>query len=215
MKNFFEKLSKITDDFKKTLSEKKNLNLKKVETFKESISSELDKELTRVKNKKNLLKEAKKQKLELKKYKTDFLSYISSIKLRYIISIPFIGSMIIPAIIMHIFAEIYHRTCFPLYGIPKLKARDYFIFDRQHLSYLNWLEKLFCIYCSYFNNLIAYVRDMAALTELYWCPIKHAKRINKRHNQYYKFVDYINAEEYRKNKKKLRKEAKKNNKGAI
>ncbi len=42
---------------------------------------------------------------------------------------------------------IYQAVCFPVYGIPKVRRRDYFVFDRAHLAYLNALEKLNCAYC--------------------------------------------------------------------
>ncbi len=77
-----------------------------------------------------------------------------------------------------------------------MRREDYLIFDRQHLAYLNALEKLNCAYCSYANCLVAYVREIAARTEQYWCPIKHARRVIGAHPRYAAFDDYGNAEGY-------------------
>lgn len=77
-----------------------------------------------------------------------------------------------------------HFICFPVDGIPKVKRDQYVIFDRQSLRYLNVIEKLNCTYCSYFNGLIVYVQEIAARTEQYWCPIKHARRIVAMRSRY-------------------------------
>ena len=43
--------------------------------------------------------------------------------------------------------SVYQGVCFPIYGIPKVRRRDYILLDRRHLAYLNWVEKLNCEYC--------------------------------------------------------------------
>ena len=58
------------------------------------------------------------------------------------------------------------------------------------------IEKINCAFCSYANGLIAYTREIASLTEAYWCPIKHAKRLNGSHPRYKDFLDYGDAEAY-------------------
>jgi len=107
---------------------------------------------------------------------------------RYVFSAPFIYGMFVPAIIWHISIEIYHQVCFRLYGIPRVNYKKYFIFDRQLLSWLNPLEKINCIYCSYVNNLIRYSVEIGGRTERYWCPIKYYRRVTNTHSQYPKFV---------------------------
>lgn len=92
--------------------------------------------------------------------------------IRYIISMPFIYGMIIPFIILDICAEIYHRICFALYKIPYVDRSKYIFLDRAKLSYLPWWDKLNCAYCGYGNGLLAYVGQIAAETEMYWCAIK-------------------------------------------
>lgn len=77
--------------------------------------------------------------------------------------------------------SIYQAVCFPAYGLVKVRRIDYLVFDRRHLAYLNALEKLNCAYCSYANGIIAFVREVAGLTEKHWCPIKHARRVLAAH----------------------------------
>ncbi|MCB9798407.1 hypothetical protein H6758_01635 [Candidatus Nomurabacteria bacterium] len=110
-----------------------------------------------------------------------------------IVSIPFIYMMIVPSVILHIFLEIYHTVCFPLYGIPYLKTRDYIKIDRHRLKYLNPVEKLNCMYCGYVNGLFHYASMVAAMTEHYWCGIKHEKKKGfqppEHHKDYPEFGD--------------------------
>lgn len=126
------------------------------------------------------------------------------IKVRYVLSIPFIYGIAVPAIIWHLGLEIYHQVCFRLYGIPLVKAGDYFIYDRQLLSWLNWWEKIHCIYCSYVNNLIRYSAEIGGRTERYWCPIKYYRRLNHAHSQYAKFVEGKSIKQLRKHWEELR-----------
>jgi hypothetical protein len=37
-------------------------------------------------------------------------------------------------------------------------------------------DRFNCLYCSYANNVIAYVRAILIETEKYWCPIKYKAR---------------------------------------
>lgn len=78
------------------------------------------------------------------------------------------------------------------------------MFDRQYLHYLNLIEKMNCAYCSYVNGLIAYIQEIGARTEQFWCPIKHAKRIKTLHSRYRKFAGYGDAETYRSKIEKIR-----------
>jgi hypothetical protein len=69
--------------------------------------------------------------------------------------------------------------------------------DRYRLEYLNAIEKVNCTYCSYANGLIAYIREIAARTEQFWCPIKHGHRVRSPHQRYPLFADYGDAAGYR------------------
>lgn len=124
--------------------------------------------------------------------------YILNAKPAIVLTAPVIYSLILPLALLDIFVSIYQAICFPAYGIEKVKRGDYLIFDRGHLAYLNALEKLNCAYCSYANGLIAYVREIAARTEAYWCPIKHARKTVGAHEKYLDFVAFGDAEAYRK-----------------
>jgi hypothetical protein len=124
------------------------------------------------------------------------LKYFADASLKNIISLPFIWLCIVPLILMDMSISLYQYTCFPLYNIPKVNRQDYIIFDHQYLNYLNFIEKINCAYCSYANGLIAYVGEIAARTEQFWCPIKHAGRIKNLHSRYQKFIDYGDAKTY-------------------
>ncbi|KAB7740829.1 hypothetical protein F2P47_07225 [Parvibaculum sedimenti] len=124
--------------------------------------------------------------------------YVLNAKPAIALTAPVIYSLILPLVLLDIFVSVYQTVCFPAYGIEKVKRADYLIFDRGHLAYLNALEKLNCAYCSYANGLIAYVREIAARTEAYWCPIKHAKKAIGAHEKYMSFVAFGDAEAYRK-----------------
>ncbi len=123
--------------------------------------------------------------------------YVLGAHPKHVLTAPVIYSCIVPALLLDLWVSAYHAICFPVWGIPKVKRRDYIVVDRHHLPYLNLLEKLNCLYCGYFNGLIAYVREIAGRTEQYWCPIKHARQPRSIHNRYPLFVDYGDAEEYR------------------
>lgn len=108
---------------------------------------------------------------------TDFyeMEIIKSRRLRHFLSFPFIMVMIVPLVIFDFFLEIYHHICFPFYRIPLVKRENYIKMDRHKLSYLNWMEKIFCAYCGYANGLLNYGFTIAGETEKYWCAIKHQK----------------------------------------
>ena len=60
------------------------------------------------------------------------------------------------------------------------------------------------MYCGYANGLIAYGSEVAARTEQFFCPIKHARRIKSAHGHYSNFFEYGDAESYRLGLKRLR-----------
>jgi hypothetical protein len=91
-----------------------------------------------------------------------------------------------------------------------VRRSQYIVIDRHHVAYLNAIEKLNCVYCGYANGVFAYVREIAGRTEQYWCPIRHAKRVRAPHRHYRRFVDYGDAEGYRRRLLPLRDELKDN-----
>lgn len=211
MKKIAENFTKKIEEARKLMVAKKGNGVRRLEEIKSQFLQEVDKHIEAFYKKKDFIREAFRERLQLKKFRVSFIRQLLGANIRFIISIPFIYAMIIPAVILHIFLEIYHRICFPLYGIHPLRTRNYFVFDRYHLSYLNWYEKLNCLFCSYTNCLLAYAREISALTELYWCPIKHAKRVQGTHDNYHHFVDYLEGKEYRFKKEALRDIAKRSN----
>ncbi|MDH3393425.1 MAG: hypothetical protein OEL66_05420, partial [Desulfobulbaceae bacterium] len=98
--------------------------------------------------------------------------------------------------------------CFPVYGIPKVKRCDHLVIDRHALRYLNPIEKLNCVYCGYVNGLLSYIQEIAARTEQYWCPIKHARKVAHLHSRYHKFFEYGDAEKYRRELENIRRDFK-------
>ena len=112
----------------------------------------------------------------------------------------------VPFLLMDLFVTVYQAVCFPVYGIPKVRRSDYLVFDREDLPYLNAIEKFNCFYCSYGNGVAAYAREVAARTEQYWCPIKHARRIRDAHGRYPKFFDHGDAEAFHQGLARLRRQ---------
>lgn len=129
---------------------------------------------------------------------------ISKKGVKFISTMPFIYGMIFPSVVMHLGVEIYHRICFPIYGIPLVKSEDYFIYDRQLIEKLNLWQKVNCYYCSYVNNLIAYGGEIGARTERFWCPLKYERKHDHKHSQYDKFLEEGNCSDVREDWDKLR-----------
>lgn len=125
-----------------------------------------------------------------------------------ILTVPIIWSCLLPALLIDLVVTMYQAVCFPIYGIPKVRRANYIVFDTQYLNYLNLIEKLNCAYCRYFNGVIAYIQEIAARTEQYWCPIKHARRISTLHSRYQKFFSYADAESYRAHIEEVRRDFK-------
>ncbi|WP_207260611.1 hypothetical protein [Desulfovibrio sp. Huiquan2017] len=142
------------------------------------------------------------QRVFLKKW----LDYVYDSGPLIILTVPIIWGALIPCLILDVVVTIYQFLCFPIYGIPFARRRDYVIIDRQNLGYLNWLEKMNCMYCGYFNGVIAYVREVAARTEQYWCPVRHARPVKSVHGHYRTFFEYGDAKGYREGLAPARKE---------
>ena len=134
--------------------------------------------------------------------------WFREIPLLQLLSSPVVYMMIVPAMVLDIMLFIYHYVVSRIFKIKFEKRSDYIIFDRQYLGYLNVVEKLNCLYCAYFNGLMQYASSIAARTELYFCPIKHAKKIAYKHEFYHTFLPYGDGNEYQKKLKELRKDLK-------
>lgn len=132
------------------------------------------------------------------------IRYLATTPILHLLSAPVIWSVLIPALVLDGFVTIYQWICFPIYKIAKVKRSDYIIIDRHRLGYLNPIEKLNCLYCSYFNGLMGYISEIAARTEQYWCPIRHATRMKSIHSRYQKFFEYGDSGRFRNESEKLR-----------
>jgi len=133
-----------------------------------------------------------------KTYKKPIIESLFSVRAREVISIPFIYSMIVPSVLLHLFLFIYQQTALRLYQIPLVSLKDYVTFDRKELDYLNSIQKINCLYCSYVNGLFSYAVEIAGRTERYRCPIKNAKKMNGWHDRQEWFADYGDAVQFRK-----------------
>ncbi len=131
-------------------------------------------------------------------------AFLARTKPLTVLTAPVIYSVIIGFVTLDILASLYQAICFPVYGIAKVRRRDYIVFDRHHLSYLNGLQKLNCLYCAYGNGLLAYVSEIAGRTEQYWCPIKHSRMPRRVHSRYSGFLDYGDAEHFQDGQEELR-----------
>ena len=123
-----------------------------------------------------------------------------------LLTAPVIYSMFVPIALLDVWVSAYQSICFRIYGIALVRRSTYVVIDRQHLEYLNGIEKLNCVYCGYANGVFAYVREIAGRTEQYWCPIRHAKRVRAPHQHYRRFVDYGDVDGYRRRWLELRNE---------
>jgi hypothetical protein len=131
-----------------------------------------------------------------RKLKTSLVRYVLQSRIMAILTAPFIYAVIIPFVLLDLFVTVYQTVCFPVYGIPKARRRDYIAIDRNKLRYLNALEGFNCLYCSYGNGVLAYAVEIAGRTEQHWCPIKHAHRLRAPHSRYQHFLDYGDAQRY-------------------
>ncbi len=140
----------------------------------------------------------------LKKQRTGIWHYLRTTPLRHLLSAPLVYALFVPIALIDFSVTLYQQICFRIYRIPRVHRSDYLILDRGQLAYLNAIEKINCIYCGYSNDVIEYVREVAARTEQYWCPIKHVRRSPDPHRHSQRFVDYGDVEGYRSQLEQLR-----------
>ena len=131
-----------------------------------------------------------------RKLKKNFFRWLVTNRPQNLITGPIIYGMVFPLMLLDFFVSFYQWTCFPIYRITKVRRADYIVFDRQHLEYLNFIEKFHCTYCAYGAGLMGYMNEILARTEQYFCPIKHAHRILGTHSRYNRFLDYGDAADY-------------------
>ncbi|MCK9285118.1 MAG: hypothetical protein M0P39_12655 [Rhodocyclaceae bacterium] len=131
-----------------------------------------------------------------RRLKTGFFRWLVTNRPQNLITGPVIYGLIVPLLLVDLCISFYQAVCFPIYRIEKVRRADYIVFDRQHLEYLNFIEKFHCTYCAYGTGMIAYIGEIVARTEQYFCPIKHARRMLGTHARYANFLAYGAAEDY-------------------
>lgn len=132
-----------------------------------------------------------------KKLRERDVAFLGNVPIANLLVAPVIFSLIIPLVLLDLWVWIYQAICFPVYKMAKVDRSRYILLDRRHLQYLNWVEHLYCNYCGYANGLVAYIRKVAARTEQYFCPIKHALRRPDHHSHYKEFLDFGDAYAYK------------------
>lgn len=141
----------------------------------------------------------------------NLLAWFREIPFLHLLSSPIIYVMVIPAILLDIILFIYQQVIFRIYKFKFIKRSEYIIYDHQYLGYLNPIEKLHCLYCSYFNGLMQYAAAIASRTELFFCPIKHAKKVAYEHDYYDIYFEYGEGDDYQIKLKELRDTSEKSN----
>ena len=136
--------------------------------------------------------------------KQGVLAFLRDGSLGNLLTTPLIYSLGFPLVLLDLWATLYQRVCFPVYGIALVPRRAHIVIDRHKLGYLNAIEKIHCVYCSYATGVLTYVCEIAARTEHYWCPIKHARRIPAPHTHYERFFEYGDGLAYRRGLQRLR-----------
>lgn len=139
---------------------------------------------------------------QAERVQTGLFAYLWHAEWRHILSVPFIYLVAVPLGMLDLTISLYQLVCFRLYRIPLVRRRNFFVYDRGRLAYLNVLEKLNCQYC-------AYAREVVGRTEQYWCPIKHARHAAGAppgHAHVCRFVAFGDAAAYRQQLEPLRQE---------
>src|ERR1039457_6421465 len=135
--------------------------------------------------------------IEHRRLKISSWKHLRNTRWLVILTSPLIYACVLPFLLVDVSVALYQLVCFPIYRIPKVPRRDYLVFDRGRLAYLNTIEKIGCINCSYANGLLAMITEIAARTEQHFCPIKHAHRLATPTSRYGKYLPYGDARAYR------------------
>ena len=84
--------------------------------------------------------------IEHRLHKISSWKHLRSTELLVVLSSPLIYVCALPFVLLDISVALYQFVCFPIYRIPKVQRRDYLVFDRGRLAYLNTIEKVGCLY---------------------------------------------------------------------
>jgi len=141
-----------------------------------------------------------------KRFRQDTWNYLRTARPLALLTAPVIYGMALPLVLLDVSITLYQHICFRAYGIPLVRRDAYFIIDRNTLPYLNWIEKLNCVYCGYGNGLVSYAKEIIGRTEKHWCPIRHARSIPDPHSEYADFLEFGDADAYRTKLEQVRKD---------
>lgn len=188
------------------MNERMRKILEQINVLEEEIQSELNEQ------KKRWLYQVHGRRIEFERaikdkhrsLKQGIFNWFQTVRPQNYLTAPIIYGMVVPMILLDLGIMLYQLTCFPIYGISRVKRSDYVSFDHRHLAYLNIIEKFDCLYCSYGNGLMAYASEVFARTEQYFCPIKHAQRVLGSHARYQYFLDYGDAEDLHRKLEEIR-----------
>lgn len=131
-----------------------------------------------------------------RKLRVGVFRWLASVRPQNYLTAPVIYGMIAPLAFADLCVTFYQTVCFPIFGIGRVQRRNHFIFDHQHLAYLNAFEKFHCLYCSYASGVLAYASEITARTEQYFCPIKHARNVFRADARDARYLDYGEADNY-------------------
>lgn len=128
--------------------------------------------------------------------KMGIFRWFKTVRPQNYLTMPIIYGMFVPMVVFDLCVSLYQAICFPVYRIARVKRASYIVMDHRHLAYLNIIEKVHCMYCSYAVGLLGYASEITARTEQYFCPIKHAQKILGEHGRYARFLPYGDADNY-------------------
>jgi len=180
-----------------------NTILENIKAKIDELEAELEHEIEESRKKFGYNLEEKKVKFEeavlaqQRKWREGLPRYIINARFIHLLIAPVIYSLILPLVLLDIFITLYQWICFPVYGVKPVKRSEHIVIDRQYLPYLNLIQKINCVYCGYGNGVLSYAREIAGITEKFWCPIKHAHKTKEPHQKYYEFIEYGDGENYK------------------
>ena len=71
--------------------------------------------------------------------------YLRESSIPNLLTAPLIGSLIVPIALLDVWLSLYQAVCFRVYGIALVRRSRYIVIDRNHLAYLNGIEKVNCV----------------------------------------------------------------------
>ncbi|OFZ67535.1 MAG: hypothetical protein A2V79_03265 [Betaproteobacteria bacterium RBG_16_56_24] len=140
------------------------------------------------------------------KARTGIFHWFLTVRPQNYLTAPIIYGMIFPLVLFDLCISFYQLTCFPIYGVARVRRANYIMLDHQHLAYLNIIEKVDCMYCSYAVGLLGYAQEITARTEQYFCPIKHARKMLGANARYEHFLGYGEADDFHRKLEEFRAE---------